>query len=242
MNLKSLPFKIIIGTIYLIILAFLLWWVFFMVGIENLMDYDFIRSQKSTLDIYKENHFFYLTSVFFLFSIIWVWLLGFAAPILIFAGLIFGTWWGTAISVTATTIGATLLYILAGYFFSNIIEQKLSKKFNYLTHLFQKNELLYFMFFRFVGGGGTPYAIQNILPVLFNMKVKNYFVATFLGSVPAMFIAVAIGSGLGNVIKESDKLDFITIIQSPEIFLPLIAFFIILIVAFIVNKIYFKKQ
>ena len=41
---------------------------------------------------------------------------------------------------------------------------------------------------------------------------------------------------------KDDKLDFITIIQSPDIFLPLIAFFIILIVAFIVNKIYFKKQ
>jgi len=212
------------------------------VGIENLMDYDFIKSQKSTLDIYKENHFFYLTSVFFLFSVIWVWLLGFAAPILIFAGLIFGTWWGTVISVTATTIGATLLYILAGYFFSNTIEQKLSQKFDHLKNIFQKNELFYFMIFRLVGGGGTPYAIQNILPVLFNMKVKNYFFATFFGSIPTMFVTVAIGAGLGNIIKESDKLDFITIIQSPDIFLPLIAFFIILIVAFIVNKIYFKKQ
>tara|TARA_B100001996_G_C18668029_1_gene595578 strand:+ start:575 stop:1303 length:729 start_codon:yes stop_codon:yes gene_type:complete len=242
MNLKSLPFKIVIGTIYLIILTCLLWWVFFMVGIENLMDYNFIRSQKSTLDIYKENHFFYLTAVFFLFSVIWVWLLGLAAPILIFAGLIFGTWWGTVISVTATTIGATLLYILAGYFFSNTIEQKLSQKFDHLKNIFQKNELFYFMIFRLVGGGGTPYAIQNILPVLFNMKVKNYFFATFFGSIPTMFVTVAIGAGLGNIIKESDKLDFITIIQSPDIFLPLIAFFIILIVAFIVNKIYFKKQ
>jgi len=241
MNLKSLPFKIVIGTIYLIVLICFLSWVLFSVGIENLMDYDFIRSQKSTLDTYKENHFFYLAIVFFLFSVVWVWFLGLATPLLIFSGLIFGKWWGTIISVTSTTIGATLLYILAGYFFVNIIEQKLSKKFNYLTHIFQKNELFYFMCFRFIGGGGTPYTIQNILPVLFNMKVKNYFVATFLGSVPAMFIAVAIGSGLGNVIKESDKLDFITIVQSPDVLLPLIAFFIILIVAFIVNKIYFKK-
>ena len=242
MNLKSLPFKIVIGTIYLVILTGLLWWVFFTVGIENLVDYDFIRSKKSTLDTYKENHFFYLTIIFFLFSVLWVWLLGFAFPLLIFAGLIFGTWWGTIISITATTIGATLLYILAGYFFSNIIAQKLSKKFNHLTNLFQKNELFYFMCFRFVGGGGTPYAIQNILPVLFNMKIKNYFVATFLGCMPTMFITVAIGAGVSNIIMESDKLDFITIIQSPDIFLPLIAFFIILIVAFIVNKIYFKKQ
>ena len=241
MNLKSLPFKIVIGTIYLIILIYLLWWVLFSVGIENLMDYDFIRSQKSTLDTYKENHFFYLAIIFFLFSVVWVWFLGLATPLLIFSGLIFGKWWGTIISVTATTVGATLLYILAGYFFAHIIEQKLSKKFSYLTHLFQKNEFFYFMCFRFVGGGGIPYTIQNILPVLFNMKVKNYCVATFIGCIPPMFVTVAIGSGMGKIIKESDKLDFITIIQSPEIFLPLIAFFVILIVAFIVNKIYFKK-
>ena len=25
------------------------------------------------------------------------------------------------------------------------------------------------------GGGGIPFAIQNLLPVIFNMKVKNYF-------------------------------------------------------------------
>ena len=242
MNLKSLPFKIVIGTIYLIILTCLLWWVFFTVGIQNLMDYDFIRSQKSTLDIYKENHFFYLTIIFFLFSILWVCCLGFALPLLIFAGLVFGTWWGTIISVTATTIGATLLYILGRYFFSNIIEEKLFNKFSYLTNIFKKNELFYFMCFRFVGGGGTPYAIQNILPVLFNMKVKNYFVATFLGCMPTMFITVAIGAGASNIIKQSNKPDFFTIIQSPDIFLPLIAFFIILVVAFIVNKIYFKKQ
>ena len=124
MNLKSLPFKIVIGTIYLIILIYLLWWVLFSVGIENLMDYDFIRSQKSTLDTYKENHFFYLAIIFFLFSVVWVWFLGLATPLLIFSGLIFGKWWGTIISVTATTVGATLLYILAGYFFAHIIEQK----------------------------------------------------------------------------------------------------------------------
>ncbi len=241
MNLKSLPFKIVIGTIYLAILIYFLWWAIFSIGVENLTDYDFIRSQKSMLDTYKENHFFYLTTIFFLFCILWVCCLGFALPLLIFSGLIFGTWWGTIISVTATTIGATLLYIIARYFVSNLIEEKFSKKFNYLQNLVQKNELFYFMCFRFVGGGGTPYAIQNILPVIFNMKVKNYFIATLLGCMPTMFITVAIGSGAGNIIEESDKIEFFTIIQRPDIFLPLVAFFIILVVAFIVNKIYFKK-
>jgi uncharacterized membrane protein YdjX (TVP38/TMEM64 family) len=73
------------------------------------------------------------------------------------------------------------------------------------------------------------------------MKVKKYCVSTFIGCIPPKFVTVEIGSGMGNIIKESDKLYFINIIQSPEIFLPIIAFFVILIVAFIVNKIYFKN-
>ena len=43
------------------------------------------------------------------------------------------------------------------------------------------------------GGGGIPFAIQNILPVIFDMKVKNYIFATLLGLVPTTFISVALG-------------------------------------------------
>ena len=44
--------------------------------------------------------------------------------------------------------------------------------------------VLYFMSFRFIGGGGAPYAIQNVLPILFDMSIKNYIIATFIGSMP----------------------------------------------------------
>ena len=61
------------------------------------------------------------------------------------------------------------------------------------------------MFFRFIGGGGIPYAIQNVLPILFNMSVKNYVIATFVGSIPSMFVTVSLGSGIENVIKNNNK-------------------------------------
>ena len=59
----------------------------------------------------------FLTVIFFIFSIVWILLLGFAMPLLIFSGFVFGKWWGIAIVLTATTIGATLLYLLVGFFF-----------------------------------------------------------------------------------------------------------------------------
>ena len=96
------------------------------------------------------------------------------------------------------------------------------------------------MSYRFVGGGGTPYAIQNVLPILFNMSVKNYVIATFVGSMPSMFVTVALGSGVESIIDKNEKLNIINVMSSPEIYLPIICFFLILIVAFFIKKFFFK--
>jgi len=240
MNLNTLNIKLILGVVYLVVISIGLYFLFSVVDIKDLMSYEFIRSNKETILLYKNNNFLFLTLLFFLFCVVWVLLLGFAMPLLIFSGFVFGKWWGITIVLISTTIGATLLYILAGFFFREIIEQKLAPKFSKLREFFNKNDTIYFMTYRFVGGGGTPYAIQNVLPVLFNMPLKNYIIATFIGSMPSMFVTVALGSGIEKVIDQNEKLSIFTVVSSPDIYLPIILFFLLLISAFIIKKIYFK--
>ena len=129
--------------------------------------------------------------------------------------------------------------MLANFFFRDVIKQKLVPKFYKLKELFIKNDILYFMIFRFLGG--IPFAIQNVLPVLFDMSVKNYFIATFVGCMPTMFISLAIGSGIEEVIDQNEELSFLTVLSSPEIYIPIIAFISILFIAFVVRKLYFKQ-
>jgi len=240
MNLNSLNLKLIIAIFYLVIISIGIYFLFSFIDIKDLTSYEFIKSNKNLILKYKNENFLFLTCAFFIFSVLWVLLLGFAMPLLVFSGFVFGKWWGILIVLTATTIGATALYILAGYFFRDIIEEKLASKFSKLKEFFIKNDILYFMSYRFIGGGGTPYAIQNILPILFNMSLKNYIIATFIGSMPSMFVTVAIGSGIENVIDKNESLSLISVISSPEIYLPIIGFFIILIIAFIIKRFYFK--
>ena len=97
------------------------------------------------------------------------------------------------------------------------------------------------MCFRLIGGGGTPFPIQNVLPVIFNMSVKNYIVATFLGIIPATFVAVSLGSGIEDIIDQNTKLSFTSAFLSPEIYLPIIGFAVIVISAFLIKKYYFKQ-
>ncbi len=242
MNIASKNLKLVIGVIYLLVLFAVLYFVFYLIDIKDLTNYEFIRSNKENIFQYKNDNLLLLSIIFFIFTIVWILLLGFAGPILLFAGFVYGKWVGTIIVLSATTIGATLLYILAGIFFRDLIRDKLEHRFSNLKIFFKKNELFYFMMYRFVGGGGVPYGIQNVLPVLFDISIKNYFIGTLVGSAPLMFVSVALGSGIESFIDKNEKLSILAIITSPDIYLPILALLIVIIFAFIFRKFIFKKS
>ena len=233
--------KIAVGLIYILCLGLILYGFFIFVDVTQLNDYRYIRDKTQFLIEVKDDNPFLFTFVFFLFAIIWILLLGFATPISLIAGFIFGKFYGTLISVFGFTIGCTLLYFLANQYFKDLILTKLSNRMTKFKDMFNKNEFLYFMIFRFAGGGGTPFAIQNLLPVFFNMRLKNYFFSTLIGLFPMVFVLSAIGEGIENVIDNNIDPSFLTMIQNKEILFPIIGFFIILIISFLLRKIFFKK-
>ena len=233
--------KITLGFIYILCLSLILYGFFIFVDVTQLNNYSYIRDKTQFLIEIRDNNLIWFSVLFFLFSIIWILLLGFATPLALVAGFLFGKLYGTLISVIGFTIGCTVLYIFANQYFKDFILEKLAKKISKFKDIFNKNEFFYFMIFRFAGGGGTPFAIQNLLPVLFNMKIKNYFFSTLIGLFPMVFILCSIGSGIEKIIEENIDPSFFTIIQNKEIFFPLIGFFTIVIISFILRKIYFKK-
>ena len=240
MNFKSSNFKIYLGSAYLAVLLTAIYFFWSNFDISDFTSYNFIKENKDIILSYRTNNVFLLTIIFFIIVILLNILLCpmFISTLII--GFIFGKWLGTLILVFGNAVGCTLLYILAKTFFSELIEEKFAKRFTKLTKFFNKNELIYFMCFRFIGGGGAPFPIQNVLPVIFNMSVKNYIIATFFGIIPATFVTVALGSGIESIIEQNAELNFSSAFFSPEIYLPIIGFFILFIIAFVIKKLYFK--
>lgn len=232
--------KIVLGSIYLIILIAFLYFIFSKFDISRISDFYYYKNIQINLEEVIGKNLIFNLILFFLFSIIWVALLGFGSPILILSGILFGKWIGTIISLISITTGALCLYIIASYFFSDLINKILKNKFSKYLERFKKNEFYYFFAFRLSGGLGIPFGLQNLLPVIFKIDNKNYFLASLLGFIPHFFIWSSIGAGINKFIKEAEEFNFISLILNKEIYIPLTLFMIIIILSLIVKKKFFN--
>jgi uncharacterized membrane protein YdjX (TVP38/TMEM64 family) len=231
--------KIFLGISYLLILFTFLYFVFTGIEINRLDNFSYYKELQADLETFISSNIAINLIYFFIFAIIWVSLLGFGSPILIFSGILFGQWLGTAVSVISISIGALVLYALGNFFFRDIVKTILEKKFKRYIHLFQKNEFYYFFIYRFSGGLGVPFGLQNLIPVLFGMKKTNYFFASFFGFIPGFFILNTIGAGMNSYIEQAEYFNMIDLIITPEIYLPILMFAGLMIISLLIKKFFF---
>ena len=237
---KSKKIKIFIGLFYFILLSSFLIILFSKYSLEEVTTYKFIQQNRDFFFSLKESNIVLISLLFFIFTIIWVFFAGFGSPIALIGGFIFGKFLGTLIVVLGLTFGSTFLYIFANYFLRDLIKEKFLFKFQNLESKFKKNEFNYFLLYRFIGG--IPFVIANLLPVIFNIKIKNYFIGTFLGIIPQIFILTSLGSGLDKIIEQNETAPgIIDLLFLPEIYIPVLAFFFIVLVTIIIRKFFYKN-
>ena len=238
---KTKKIKIFIGIFYLIAVCLFLYFFFSKFSLQDLTSYDFIRENRSYFFDLKNSNLFLISIIFLLLTVVWVFpFLGFGSPVALLGGFIFGKWIGTLIVIFGLSIGATLLYMFGNYFLKDLIREKFLDKFQKLEMKFKKSEFIYLLIYRFIGG--IPWQLSCLLPTIFNVKVNNFFFATLIGIIPQIFLAVSIGSGLEKIIDQNSKVPAITdIIFSPDIYIPILAFFGLILVSIFLRKVFYKN-
>ena len=238
---KTKKIKTIIGLSYLILVCLFLYFFFSKFSLQDVTSYDFIKQNRSYFFELKSSNLFLISIIFFVLTILWVFpFLGFGSPVALFGGFIFGKWIGTIIVVLGLSIGATFLYMFGNYFLKDFIREKFLNKYQGLKIKFKKSEFIYLLIYRFIGG--IPWQLSCLLPTLFNVKVKNFFFATIIGIIPQIFLAVSIGSGLEKIIDQNSEVPKITdIIFSQDIYIPILAFFVLILFTIFLRKIFYKN-
>ena len=238
---KTKKIKLFIGLSYLTLVIIFLVLFFSKFSLTEITSYQFIKENRLYFLNFKNSNLFLISFIFLFLTILWVFpFLGFGSPIALLGGFIFGKWIGTIVVVLGLSIGATFLYLFGNYFLKDLVKEKFLKKYINLGNKFKQSEFYYLLIYRFIGG--VPWQLSCILPTIFNVSIKNFFFATLIGIIPQIFLAVSIGSGLEKVIDRNSEIPGIKdIIFSPDIYIPISAFFGLVLVTIFFRKLFYKN-
>ena len=90
--------------------------------------------------------------------------------------------------------------------------------------------------------GGIPFQLANVLPVLFNVSIKNYLIGTIAGIMPSLFIIVSLGSGIEKIINRNEQApSIIDLLFSPEIYFPISLFVLLILTIIIIKKFFYNN-
>jgi uncharacterized membrane protein YdjX (TVP38/TMEM64 family) len=206
----AISLLIVVGIVYL-------------VGLYNPISMEFIINQHGQIkNIISEQPILSFTTTIFIVAFL-VSIMGPITPICILAGFYFGFYEGLIISIIGETLGAIIVFLYGRYLFKEYFLKLLGERFSKFKNGFNKNAISYLMFIRVVGG--TPFGVQNLLPAILDMKLRDYFIATIFGVVPWAYILVSLGNGLSNIV-EAEQFDSSMLFKA-EYITPLIVIAVI---------------
>jgi uncharacterized membrane protein YdjX (TVP38/TMEM64 family) len=144
------------------------------------------------------NHVLSLAVFFAVYALATAFSFPAASVLTIVGGLFFG-WLVAGVAVAfAATLGATALFLAARSAFGDVLHRRLGERVARLAEGFERDAFGYLLVLRLAPI--FPFWVINIAPALFNVPLRTYVVATFIGILPGVFAYAYLGAGLDSVL------------------------------------------
>jgi uncharacterized membrane protein YdjX (TVP38/TMEM64 family) len=138
----------------------------------------------------------------------------------IFGGFLFGTLTGGFANVIGATIGATSIFLAARYAFGDALSKKAGPYMQKFEKGLKENELSYLFILRLIPA--FPFFIVNIVPALFDVKIRNYMLSTFFGIIPGALVYASVGAGVGAIFDSGGEANLAGLMFQPKVFGPIL--------------------
>ena len=207
---------------------------FFVFDLNRFLSFEAIASYRQELmDLYAHHRI--LTILCFMG--IYIGAVAFSLPgavwLTLTGGFIFGAGLATLFVVVAATIGASLLFIIARYAFSDYFHDKVGPSIQKMEDGFKENAFSYLMVLRLIPS--FPFWLVNLVPALLGVPLRTFFIATFLGIIPGSFVYSIVGSGINKLI-EMEEHPNLSMIFEPKIMATLVGLALLSLIPVIYKK------
>ena len=185
---------------------------FFYFDLLKYLNFEFLGSQKDIFSSLYNDHPLLISLSFF---IAYVLITGFSAPgaavLTLAAGYLFGIFMGTFIVSFASTLGATMAFLMSRFLLRDVIQKKFSSKLKTINEGFRKDGIFYLLTLRLVPL--FPFFMVNLVMGLTPIKVLPYFIVSQLGMLPGTIVYVNAGTQLSKINSLKDILSPIIILS-----------------------------
>ena len=194
---------------------------FFALGGPDYVSIDALRDNRDVLAALVADNF---ALVFLGFIALYALLVGISFPgaglLSIFGGFLFGTITGTLGIVVGATLGATAIFLAARYAFGDALRAKAGPYMAKFEDGLRENELSYLFILRLVPI--FPFFIVNIVPALFDVRLRNYVLSTLFGIIPGSLVYASVGAGIGAIFDAGGDVQLSGLMLQPKVILPIL--------------------
>lgn len=176
-------------------------------GLNYIIDLDFFRKNFQLFEQYYLNNSLKTTVVYFIF---YVFITSLSIPganiLTIIGGALFGFIKGLIIVSFASSIGATLAFLLSRYFFREFVSAKFPKYDQIIKEGISKNEVYYLLSLRLIPM--FPFYAINAVMGLTSIGVFKYYIVSQLGMLLGTAVYVNAGKSLNEINQIQDIMRF----------------------------------
>ena len=163
--------------------------------IQAYLSVDGLKHSVSQLEMWRVERPLLVGALFFsLYILIALLSLPGAAVMTIGAGALFGLLWGSIIASFASSIGATLAFLLSRYLLRDVVQNRFDKQLTAINAGMAKDGLLYLFALRLVPI--FPFFLINLLMGLTTIRTRDYYWVSQLGMLAGTLVYVNAGTQL----------------------------------------------
>jgi pyruvate/2-oxoglutarate dehydrogenase complex dihydrolipoamide dehydrogenase (E3) component/uncharacterized membrane protein YdjX (TVP38/TMEM64 family) len=170
---------------------------FFAFDIHTYVSVDFFRTQRSAIDAYVSAA---PVRAGFIFALGYVAVTGLSLPgaavLTLLAGATFGLIWGTFIVSFASSIGATLAFLMSRFLLRDWVQTRFGDKLKTFNEGMRKDGAFYLFALRLLPP--VPFFLINLVMGLTPIKTLTFYWVSQLGMLPGTLLYVYAGTQLGR--------------------------------------------
>ncbi len=176
---------------------------FFAFDLGQYFTLDFFKSRQAQFQDYRDQNPLQAALVFF---ILYVTVTGLSLPgaviMTLVGGALFGFWQGVLIISFASTIGATLAFVVARFILRDVVQDRFGAQWQTINRGIEKDGAFYLFALRLVPL--FPFFLINLLMGLTPIRTLVFFVVSQVGMFPGTLVFVNAGTQLGEVNNVAD--------------------------------------